>query len=81
MQFQLNKVSPTGQTPDSKTVFVMTATESADVAVEGSNSSKMQGPKHLEKDDQGMFFTLLTPVTLKEVMPEPSQPSLFDEFK
>ena len=28
-----------------------------------------------------MFFTLLTPVTLKEVMPEAPQPSLFDEIK
>ena len=36
---------------------------------------------NLEKNDQGMFFTLVTPVTLREVLPEPPKQTLFDEFK
>jgi len=28
-----------------------------------------------------MFFSLVTPVTLKEVLPAPPKPSLFDELK
>ena len=71
----------TGQSSGQK-VFVMKTHNSADVQRQDSLVSiSLSTRSALEKDDKGMFFTLITPVTLKEVLPEPPQKSLFDDLK
>ena len=49
--------------------------------MESMESNSKSTKSNLEKNDQGMFFTLVTPVTLREVLPEPPKPTLLDEFK